>query len=93
MFAPGVLRGGLKTKVAEAFAYGCAVVGNEITMEGLHLTGYPLILTTDKELAEIIANPAAYLSKMSEAACLGQQYVQSFVSGEKFEKNWEEVLG
>jgi glycosyltransferase involved in cell wall biosynthesis len=93
MFAPGVLRGGLKTKVAEAFAYGCAVVGNEITMEGLHLADYPLIITTDMELAEIIANPAAYLSKMSEAACLGQQYVQSFVSREKFEKNWEEVLG
>ena len=39
LFSPGLLRGGLKTKVLEAFAFGCVVIGNEVTFEGLHLDG------------------------------------------------------
>jgi hypothetical protein len=92
LFAPGVLRGGLKTKVAEAFAYGCAVVGNEITLEGLHLTDYPLLLNSDEEIAEIVQTPTLHLRRMYEAACSGQGYVRSFVSRKQFEKKWEEIL-
>jgi hypothetical protein len=92
LFSPGVLPGGLKTKVAEAFAHGCAVVGNEITLEGLHLADYPLLLATDEEMAEIIKTPRQYLQRMSEAAFLGQEYVRSFASRNMFERNWDEVL-
>lgn len=92
LFCPGVLPGGLKTKVVEAFAHGCAVVGNEITFEGLHLPDYPLLLATDEELAEIIKTPTLYLGRMNKAATSGQQCVRSFFSRERFEKNWGEVL-
>jgi Glycosyl transferases group 1 len=92
LFSPGVLPGGLKTKVTEAFAHGCAVVGNEITLEGLHLVDYPLSLTTNEEMAEIVKTPTLYLCRMYEAACSGQKYVRSFVSRKQFEKNWGEVL-
>jgi glycosyltransferase involved in cell wall biosynthesis len=92
LFSPGVLPGGLKTKVAEAFAHGCAVVGNEITLEGLHLVDYPLLLATDEEMAEIVKTPTLYLRRMYEGACTGQEYVRFFVNREQFEKNWGEVL-
>ena len=92
LFSPGVLPGGLKTKVAEAFSHGCAVVGNEITLEGLHLVNYPLLLSTDEEMAEIVKTPTLYLRRMYEAACAGQECVRSFLNREQFEKNWAEVL-
>jgi Glycosyl transferases group 1 len=93
MLAPGVLRGGLKTKVAEAFSYGCAVVGNAITFEGLHLDNYPLIADSDDEIADLVMDPSAYLPAMVMAAKEGQEYLKTHVSRKQFEQNWKAILG
>jgi glycosyltransferase involved in cell wall biosynthesis len=93
LVSPGVLRGGLKTKVLEAFAFGCAVIGNEITFEGLHLEGYPLQLEKHEEFEDILKSPASYLQEMSVAATLGQEYLRKSVSREQFQENWQVALG
>ena len=93
LFAPGGLRGGLKTKVVEAFAHGCAVIGNEITFEGMHLTKYPLFINTREEMIQLTKCPSSYLHQMREAAVLGQDYVRIVFSQKHFEENWNEVLG
>jgi len=92
LFSPGVLRGGLKTKVLEAFAFGCAVIGNEITFEGMHLDGYPLQLEKPAEIDDVLKSPSSHLQNMSVAAALGQEYLQNFVSREQFQKNWQKAL-
>lgn len=93
LVAPGVLRGGLKTKVAEAFAYGCAVIGNEITFEGMCLPAYPLRIDSENELAEILKFPTSHLARMSASAEAGQLYLRKFVNQQQFQKNWAEALG
>ena len=93
LLAPGILRGGIKTKVSEAFANGCAVIGNDITFEGFRLENYPLLASNDEELNNFIAAPASYLDRMRSAAVLGQDYVRSCLSREQFRKNWNDVLG
>jgi len=93
LLAPGALRGGLKTKVAEAFAHGCAVVGNEITFEGMHLPDYPLRVEREEELVDILKFPLSYLHSMTVSAELGQQYIRNFVNTRQFQKNWADVLG
>ncbi len=93
LLAPGVLRGGIKTKVSEAFANGCAVIGNDITFEGFRLDDYPLLVSNDEELNSLIAAPASYLDRMRRAAVLGQEQVKTCLSREQFRKNWNDVLG
>ena len=93
LFAPGELQGGIKTKVVEAFAHGCAVVGNEITFEGLQVPNYPLVTTSHEELVRIVSFPSSYLHQMKEAASLGQGYVKTYFSQENFAENWKDVLG
>ena len=93
LFAPGALRGGIKTKVAEAFGFGCAVVGNNITFEGLSIEGYPLLFDTNMELINVIKSPSFYLGKMRQAAVAGQDYVKSNLSRNRFNENWNRALG
>ena len=44
LLVPAVLPGGIKTKVLEAFSFGCAVLGNPLAFEGLDIQDYPLRL-------------------------------------------------
>ena len=93
LLAPGVLRGGIKTKVSEAFANGCAVIGNDITFEGFRLDNYPLLASSGEELNNIITAPVSYLDAMRRAAVLGQEYVKTFLSRDEFRRNWKQALG
>jgi hypothetical protein len=93
LLAPGVLRGGIKTKVSEALANGCAVIGNGITFEGFRLDDYPLLASSDEELNNLIAAPASYLDRMRRAAVLGQDFVKTFLSRDEFRRNWRQALG
>jgi hypothetical protein len=92
LLAPGVLPGGIKTKVAEAFANGCAVIGNEISFEGFRLDNYPLLISDDAELEKLIAAPASHLDSMRTAAVVGQDYVKASLSLEQFKRSWHDVL-
>ncbi len=93
LLAPGVLRGGVKTKVAEAFAFGCAAVGNNITFEGLSLEDYPLRFDNKEELIGFIEAPGPHLEKMRIAAASGQNYAKAHLSRETFQRRWSEALG
>lgn len=92
LFSPGTLRGGLKTKVLEAFAFGCAVIGNDITFEGLHLDRYPLQLDKPEEMADMLKSPVSHLQEMSDAAALGQNHLRHCMGREQFQRNWLEAL-
>ncbi len=93
LFAPGVLPGGIKTKVAEAFANGCAVVGNDISFEGFRFDNYPLLANDDEHLHAFITSPASYLDRMRMAAVQGQDYVRSSLNLDRFQRSWDDVLG
>lgn len=92
LLAPGALRGGIKTKVIEAFANGCAVVGDSITFEGLGLENYPLFLQNELDLKELILNPQAHLDMFCRAAFSGQQHVAETFCWDSFIRAWQSVL-
>ena len=92
LLAPGVLRGGLKTKVLEAFAFGCAVAGNEITFEGLGLEDYPQLLDNEAQLSDVILYPESHLDTFRRAAFTGSQLVARSFSKLSFEKAWKDIL-
>lgn len=49
LICPSFVRGGIKTKVLEAFSHGLPVIGNVTTFEGLCLRrDYPIILDTEE---------------------------------------------
>ncbi len=92
LLAPGILRGGVKTKVIEAFANGCAVIGNSVTFEGLNLTGYPFLLDNEKQMESIVQNPEAYLEAFRNAAVTGQECIASGFQWNDFAKAWRDIL-
>ena len=92
LIAPGVLSGGLKTKVLEAFAYGCAVIGNSITFEGMDLPDYPLLVEDAENLSQIVKQPQEHTSRVQSAAELGQHAMISNFNRELFERRWMAAL-
>ena len=93
LLAPGVLRGGIKTKVSEAFANGCAVIGNDITFEGFRLDDYPLLANSDEELNNVIADPFFYLDAMRRAVRRGSGVRQDMSESGAISKELERCVG
>ncbi len=93
LFSPGILRGGVKTKVLEAFSYGCAVIGNEITFEGMMLSNYPFLIDNASDFLPVVTSPVAHLEKLRDAAFAGHSYVKINLSREQFRRNWSDILG
>lgn len=91
LLVPGVLRGGVKTKVFEAFAHGCAVVGNEVSFEGMDLGDYPLCLE-DLRLREQIGTIEKDLTRLRQAARYGHQYVRETLDRSQYEIAWRDLL-
>ena len=92
LLAPGILRGGVKIKVIEAFANGCAVVGNPVTFEGLNLENYPLLFEDERLVEDLVQNPQARLEAFHSAAFIGQEYVARTFHWDGFSKAWRAVL-
>jgi glycosyltransferase involved in cell wall biosynthesis len=88
LLCPGFLRGGIKTKVLEAFAHGVPVVGNVATFEGLSLPDYPLCFEEESELLKLIATPARYAQKLACAAEVARRYLVREHNVELFRKRW-----
>jgi len=93
LLSPALLRGGIKTKVLEAFSYGAAVVGNAATFEALPLQGYPLICDGEAALLAIIADPAAARAQFDAAAQIGSDYLAKEHAPERFVQQWRRALG
>jgi glycosyltransferase involved in cell wall biosynthesis len=92
MITPSFIRGGIKTKVLQAFAYGCPAVGNDATFEGLPLEGYPFRFNTDDQLRAFLADLPRMGPRLREAAEFGQCVLREHFSREGFDRAWKRVL-
>jgi hypothetical protein len=86
---PAMDRGGIKTKVLEAWAWGCPALCNKAAMEGLPIENYPLILP-EAEWPAILAAPCG--REWASAAHIGHGFVRDHCSAEGFERAWQEII-
>lgn len=92
LLAPSYVPGGIKTKVLESFAYGCPVVGNELTFEGMDLAEYPLVCADDDALTELVLAPEAYRAAFDAAADTGQRLLTEQHTMDRFAESWSRIL-
>jgi glycosyltransferase involved in cell wall biosynthesis len=92
MITPSFIRGGIKTKVLQAFAHGCAAVGNDATFEGLPLDDYPFRFNTEGQLRGFLADLPRMGPALQAAAVLGQRVLREHFSREGFDLAWKRVL-
>lgn len=90
LLSPSLLRGGVKTKVLEAFAWGTPVIGNAITFEGLALTHYPLSGALE-EMINDVENTGA-LDRLHAAARIGNEYVRRYHDPRLFSAAWQDIV-
>ena len=86
---PAMDRGGIKTKVLEAWAWGCPALCNKAAMEGLTIENYPLVLP-EAEWPAILAAPHGH--DWASAARIGHAFVGDHCSAEEFERAWREII-
>jgi glycosyltransferase involved in cell wall biosynthesis len=91
LLIPAVLPGGIKTKVLEAFSFGCAVLGNPAAFEGLDIPNYPLLLP-EGEWAPYLTAPEAHAATIERAAELGRRFVAVAGSRARYAEAWETIL-
>jgi hypothetical protein len=92
LLAPAFIRGGIKTKVAEAFAHGCPVLGNAATFDGMSLPrAYPLRLPL-AGLEAIVADPGSAGERFAAAAGIGRAYVEGTFGEDLFRQRWVAAL-
>lgn len=66
LLAPSFLRGGVKTKVLEAMAYGVVPVGTQITFEGIEAPTEGLVIKSE-EWAAFVSQPEAWQQRLDTA--------------------------
>jgi hypothetical protein len=86
-----VLPGGIKTKVLEAFSFGCAVLCNPVAFEGLNIPSYPLCLA-EEDWAPYLTAPEVHAATFERAAELGRRFVAVAGSRARYAEAWESVL-
>jgi glycosyltransferase involved in cell wall biosynthesis len=82
---PCFVPGGIKTKIVEAWSFGCPVLGNPEAFEGLTDPGYPLALPLGQWGAWLAAPEP---SQADAAAKAGQNEVMSRMSPDRFQRAW-----
>ena len=87
--APAMDRGGIKTKVLEAWAWGCPVLCNQAALEGLAIADYPFALPQSR-WPEILTAPQD--RDWASAARIGYAFVRDTCSAERFERAWQEIV-
>lgn len=92
LLAPSYIDGGIKTKVLEAFAHGCPVVGNASTFEGLGLVDYPLVCDDDAALAGLVEAPQDRHPAFDRAVEMGQALLAARHQEAWFRSRWREIL-
>ncbi len=91
LLLPCLLPGGIKTKVIEAWAYGCPVLGNPLAFEGIEVPGYPLALQ-ETEWANHVLHPEEFSSVWISAAQLGNDFVRGALSCERYAAQWRSIV-
>jgi glycosyltransferase involved in cell wall biosynthesis len=90
LLSPALLRGGVKTKVLEAFAWGTPVIGNAVTFEGLALPDYPIAGATEAVIKDI--DSEASLGRLNAAARIGNEYVRAKHDPKAFAAAWQNIV-
>ena len=88
---PGVLRGGIKTKVVEAWSFGCPVLGNAVAFEGLSLPAYPLCLP-EAAWDDLLLEPENQRALWVKAARQGRDFVAEALTPDRFDAAWCTVM-
>jgi hypothetical protein len=91
LLVPALLPGGIKTKVLEAFSFGCAVLGNPVAFEGLDVPNYPLLLP-EGDWAPYLTAPEAHAATIERAAELGRRFVAVTGSRARYAEAWGTIL-
>jgi hypothetical protein len=91
LLVPAVLPGGIKTKVLEAFSFGCAVLGNPVAFEGLDIPNYPLRLP-EEDWVPYLTVPEAHAATFERASDVGRGFVAVVGSRARYAEAWETVL-
>jgi len=92
LLVPAVLPGGIKTKVLEAFSFGCAVIGNAVAFEGLDIPDYPLRLP-ERQWTPFLSAPEAHAPTFESAADAGRKFVAVAGTPRRYVEAWNSVLG
>jgi glycosyltransferase involved in cell wall biosynthesis len=92
LLAPSYVPGGIKTKVLEAFAHGCPVIGNAAAFEGLDLANYPLVCADDAALAALVNAPETCSTAFDVAAEIGRHLLVAHHTEARFAQSWCELL-
>ncbi len=93
MLTPSFLRGGIKTKVLEAFSFGAPVIGNNQTFESMPVGAYPLKINDEAELVAILRDPDGHLPLLQAAADQGRAYVREHHAPAVFAGRWRQLMG
>jgi hypothetical protein len=91
LLSPVLLRGGIKTKVLEAFAWGTPVIGNDGTFEGMALSHYPIKEPLEQVVVDIRAE--GRLSQLNAAARIGNDYVRRHHDPGVISAAWRTLIG
>jgi glycosyltransferase involved in cell wall biosynthesis len=89
--APSTVAGGIKTKVIEAWSWGCPVLATPLALEGIGLESYPLALP-EEQWAPSLRDPALYGERWAQAARLGNDFVRDILTPARFEAAWEQAM-
>lgn len=90
LLSPALLRGGVKTKVLEAFAWGTPVVGNANTFEGMALSDYPISGAVEDLIPSVESD--AMLDRLTVAARIGNDYVRAKHDPKVFSATWRQIV-
>ncbi len=91
LLLPAVLPGGIKTKILEAFSFGCAVLGNPVAFEGLDIPNYPLRLP-ESDWASYLISPEAHAPTIERAAEAGRSFIAVAGARGRYVEAWRRVL-
>jgi glycosyltransferase involved in cell wall biosynthesis len=91
LLLPAVLPGGIKTKILEAFSFGCAVLGNPVAFEGLDIPNYPLRLP-ESDWAPYLIGPEAHAPTIERAAEAGRSFIAVAGARGRYVEAWRRVL-
>ena len=92
LVTPTFLRGGIKTKVLEAFAHGVPVIGNPATFEGMDLPDYPFCFADEAALVRFLADPQPRAAEIAAATSAARSLVEREYGEALFHARWEAAM-
>jgi glycosyltransferase involved in cell wall biosynthesis len=89
--APSTVAGGIKTKIIEAWSWGCPVLATPLALEGIGVESYPLSLPEEQWVPRL-RDPVFYGDRWAQAARLGNDFVRETLTPARFEAAWERAM-